>query len=103
MRTEDLYETVNRVWNYKRNLPTSARAYLAYHQIICAMLDSKGGNDYLRESKSLNSRLFSNSNIDFLFLSSAFGRCKSPNLILEYTCSTIAFRKRIRVKSFLKY
>jgi len=31
-----------------------ARAYSDHHQIVCAMLESNGGNDYLRERKGLN-------------------------------------------------
>ena len=54
MRGEELYETVKKIWNDKSNLPALARAYSAHHQIVCAMLESNGGNDYLRERKGLS-------------------------------------------------
>ena len=53
MRGQELYETVKKVWNDKSNLPALARACSVNHQIICAMLDSNGGNYYLRERKVL--------------------------------------------------
>ena len=54
MRGEELYETVKKVWNDKSNLPALARVCSVNHQIVCAMLDSKGGKDYLRERKGLS-------------------------------------------------
>ena len=54
MKGEELYEIVKKVWNNKINIPALARAYSAYHQIVCAMLKSKGRNDYLRERKELS-------------------------------------------------
>lgn len=53
MRKEELYETVKNLWNDKINLPALARTYSAHHQIVCETLDSKGGNDCLRERKGL--------------------------------------------------
>ena len=49
MRGEELHETVKKVWNDKSNLPALARVCSVNHQIVCAMLDSNGGNNYLRE------------------------------------------------------
>ena len=56
-RREKLYEAVEEVWNDKNNLPALATAYLVHHQIIYAILDSEGGNGYLRERKSLSFRV----------------------------------------------
>ena len=54
MRKEELYETVKRVWNDKNNLFALAMDYLAYHQIVCTMLEFKGGNYYLLKRKGLS-------------------------------------------------
>ena len=54
MRGEELYESVKKVWNDRRNLPDLARSYAGHHQIVCAMLENDGGNDYLRERKGLS-------------------------------------------------
>ena len=54
IRGEELHETVKKVWNDKSNLPALAKAYSAHHQIVYAILDSNGGNDYLRKRKGLS-------------------------------------------------
>ena len=54
MREEELYETVKKVWNDKHNLFALAMAYLAYHQIVCTILEFKGGNYYLLKRKGLS-------------------------------------------------
>ena len=53
MRGKELYESVKKVWNDKRNLPALARSYAGHHQIVCSMLENEGRNDYLRERKGL--------------------------------------------------
>ena len=53
MRGEELYESVKKVWNDRRNLPALARSYAGHHQIVCAMLENNGRKNYLRERKEL--------------------------------------------------
>ena len=54
MRGGELFETVKKVWFDETNLPALARSYAGHHQLVCAVLANKGGNDYLNETKGLS-------------------------------------------------
>jgi hypothetical protein len=54
MKGEEIFKTVQHVWKEKRNLPSIARAYCHHHQIACAILHHKGGNQYITERKGMH-------------------------------------------------
>ena len=53
MREEELWETCLESWNNMR-LETIARAYSLHHQIINAIFNYSGSNNYLYEKKGLH-------------------------------------------------
>ncbi len=44
---ENLHAIVMRVWEDGRHLPAISRAFVENHQVVCAILENNGGNDYL--------------------------------------------------------
>ena len=47
LKGEESYRTVVKLFEYEAQFPTISRAFTAHNQIICAILDHGGGNNYL--------------------------------------------------------
>ena len=54
LQGEELYRLVKKVFFNSDNLPALARAYAGHHQIVCAVLECEGGNEYLSKRKGMS-------------------------------------------------
>ena len=53
LKDEELHNIVQRGWNNKKNYVAMARAFAGHHQIVCAILEHKGSNDFLTAKNGL--------------------------------------------------
>ena len=51
---EELNKTVMNVYNNKDHLPAIARAFAGHNQIVCAIIENNGDNNYLSKRKGLS-------------------------------------------------
>ena len=51
MQGEELNKAVNVVFNDNENLPAMSRGFAGHHQVVCAVLEHDGNNNYLKEKK----------------------------------------------------
>ena len=51
---DQLIETVLRVFNDRTHLVAMGRAFAGHHQIVCAIMECKGDNNYLKERKGMS-------------------------------------------------
>ena len=54
LRQEELHNTVMKVWNNSNHKQAMARAFAANPQIVCAIIEHEGDNDYLSEKGGLS-------------------------------------------------
>ena len=54
LRDNQLHETVMKVWHNDKNRSAMARAFAAHHQIVCAILNNSGDNNYLSKKGRLS-------------------------------------------------
>ena len=66
MKGEELNKTVMKVWRDESTLPAISRGFAGHHQVVCAILEHEGDNNYLNESKgtSFGVRTFYTTNED---------------------------------------
>ena len=57
LQGEELFRLVKKVFYNSNNLPALARAYAGHHQIVCAVLECEGGNEYLSKRKGMSFRI----------------------------------------------
>ena len=49
LKADELLKSVMKIWVDERNLPAISRSFSGHCQMIVAILDNKGGNNYLSE------------------------------------------------------
>lgn len=54
LKSEELHKAVMRVWEDERNLIAMSRAFSGHHQIVCAIMEHKGDNNYLKDGKGMS-------------------------------------------------
>ena len=54
LRTEQLHATVQKVWNNNNHRHAMAKAFAAHPQIVCAIIEHEGDNNYLTEKGGLS-------------------------------------------------
>ena len=54
LKGEELHQAVMKVWNDPNNAIAMSRAFAGHSQIVCAILENNGDNNYLSEKKGLS-------------------------------------------------
>ena len=49
LKADELHKSVMQIWADERNLPAITRSFSGHHQMVMAILDNKGDNNYLSE------------------------------------------------------
>ena len=49
LKADELHKSVMKIWADERNLPAITRSFSGHHQMVLAILDNKGDNNYLSE------------------------------------------------------
>lgn len=53
LKSEELHRAVMTVWNDDTHLVAMSRAFAAHHQIVCAIMECEGDNNYLNDPKGM--------------------------------------------------
>ena len=54
VKSAELNKVVNVVFDDKDNLPAMSRGFARHHQVVCAVLEHSGNNDYLKEKTGIS-------------------------------------------------
>ena len=54
LKADELLKSVMQIWVDERNLPAIARSFSGHYQMILAILDNKGDNNYLSEGGGIS-------------------------------------------------